>query len=1288
MVCCVLSPSLFFTPAKAQVTPDGTTNSTVNAEGNNFTIENGDRAGSNLFHSFSDFSVPNNGSAFFDNATDITNIFSRVTGGNISNIDGLIRANDANLFLINPAGILFGAGARLDLGGGSFYGSSADSILFEDGEFSAVDFDNPPLLTINAPIGLSFRNNPTEINVRGDGNGVRLVDSEVIDTQDALRVGSDATIGIVGGNLNFEDATIKTAGGRIELGSVAGGRVDLLPVANGFTFDYSGVETFQDISLSGTSIVDASGLGGGDIQVAARNISINDSSAFNADTLGSNPGGDINILATDTLEISGVENDNDVVSGITNQIFPNGTADGGDINIQTGNLRLGDRALIGTFVQGEGNAGNVNINASDSVSLASQGNRTEIASNVTADALGNAGDINLTTSSLTISNGALLNTSSFGQGEAGNINITTDSFNANNGILLATSSGQENAGNLTINAISDVNLTNNSIITVAGTEGSSGNIELNVNSLTISDSPIALFASSLGQGAGGNILLNASEDISITNNSGTLVQGSPGGFININARNLSLLSGSTFLAGAGNNSNFSDVRSGDIVINLTEDLILDGLNSNEIATSIGNNNFGQGNSGDIEVHARNITFNNGGFISNSSLSTGNTGSVTLNASGDIAFDGIADFIGARSGISNLVGPEATGNVGAINLTAQNLTLTNGGEIASSVSGRANSGNINLNIVDTIIVDGFDNFIGSDGMERTFASDISSNVNFGAVGNAGNINIDTQNLFLSRNGNIGTSLFQAQGNAGNININANQITIGVPGETSISPSAISSEATTGILDDNPLLEANAGNITITTGSLSISDGGSIEVGISAIGNGGDITINARDTVSINGTGTLISPLTQNEVEVSSDIRANTLPNSVGNGGSIEIKAANFSLTNKALVNTSSTGQGDAGNINIEVADTFTATDNSLIVSNVGNPQEVSAVGKVGSISINANEVVLSDTAQIQAGLFSGATGDPGVIAVSATESISLTGENTGIFSNNDPTSVGDASNTQLSAPEIFFDNGAVIQASNEGEGNGGNILITADNLNLDRDNIINAVTASGTGGTITLQIAENIFLRRGNLISAEAINDANGGNINIDTRFIVAFPNGNNDIVANAEQGNGGNINITAESLFGIEERPLNPETNDINASSEFGLDGSISIVTPDVNRVQTENQLPANPIKNEETTAQACQSDRLAEQPSGSLTIKGKGGIPSQPTEPFTSGLILVDGRITTANPRADNPDIKPIKTSSGDIIPARGIIKTEDGQVILTAYHTDNPTHRTPHIRANCTHS
>ena len=182
-LCCLVSTS----PARAQITSDGTLSTTVNSSnGRDFTINDGDRAGGNLFHSFGEFSVPTGGSAFFNNSATIENIISRVTGGSISSIDGLIRANGiANLFLLNPAGIIFGHNASLQIGG-SFLASTADSLLFADGTEFSANPAAPPLLTINAPIGLNFRSNqPGVIANRGN-----------------LAVGQDLTLSA--GNLDLE----------------------------------------------------------------------------------------------------------------------------------------------------------------------------------------------------------------------------------------------------------------------------------------------------------------------------------------------------------------------------------------------------------------------------------------------------------------------------------------------------------------------------------------------------------------------------------------------------------------------------------------------------------------------------------------------------------------------------------------------------------------------------------------------------------------------------------------------------------------------------------------------------------------------------------------------------------------------------------------------------------------------------------------------------------------------------------------------------------------------------
>ncbi|BDA70092.1 hypothetical protein CAL7716_042580 [Calothrix sp. PCC 7716] len=253
-----------FLPAMAQVTSDGTTNTTVNSIGNNFTILNGLIKGSNLFHSFSNFSVPTGGFAKFDlsNTPNITTIFSRVTGGNVSNIDGLIQTlnskNAVSLFLMNPNGIIFGSNAKLDISG-SFVGTTSNSIKFSDGtEFKAVDTTIPPLLTMSVPVGLQMGSNASVIKVQGTGYITNQSGSTPIAGTSELKVQPGKTLALVGGNLQLNGAVLTAKQGHVELGGVNGGTVSLTPDARGYTFGYEQMQSFGDIQLAQKSLLDIS----------------------------------------------------------------------------------------------------------------------------------------------------------------------------------------------------------------------------------------------------------------------------------------------------------------------------------------------------------------------------------------------------------------------------------------------------------------------------------------------------------------------------------------------------------------------------------------------------------------------------------------------------------------------------------------------------------------------------------------------------------------------------------------------------------------------------------------------------------------------------------------------------------------------------------------------------------------------------------------------------------------------------------------------------------------------
>lgn len=793
--------SILFTPfpADAQIVPDNTLpqNSIVTPQSNVTQIDGGTRNGNNLFHSFERFSVQTGETAFFNNAVEVQNIFSRVTGGSISEINGVLRANGiSNLFLINPNGIIFGKNASLDIGG-SFFATSADSIIFANGsEFRATNPNTPPLLIINIPIGLGFRENPGRI-VNSSRTSVVEVDETGVELETfiGLQVPPEKTLALIGGEVSLEGGRLTTIGGRVELGSVAGNSfVSLTTVPEGFTLNYDGVQNFQNISLSNFALIDTSGERGGGIQIQGRQVNLTGDSVIVSNTFGAEPGENVIVIASESLNMSG-----DATKLAT---YSEGTGAAGNLILETGRLTIQNGAFVITVGRGQGQPGNLEVRATESVELV--GTTTDelpsgLFAEVEAEATGEGRTLSIDTKQLIIRDGAQVSvvTSSTGQGADLIINAS-DSVE-----LIET----RTEGVLPTGLLAQV---------LEGGTGQGGTITLNTESLIVRNGA-QVSASTLGSGQAGDLIIRASDSVVLqgrqirssedTGASGLFTQVEPGatgnaGNLMIETRQLSVLDGAQISSTARNGG-----QGGNVTINAANSVILSGTTSvpepqqdqrsgifvsaepafedesgNVIITTadagelmintpelivengarISADNFGTGGGSNVNLNVNRLIIRDGGQIGAGSLVEENAinnergpgGTLTVNASESVEITGTGN-IGSTVENSRLFTlAEGTGNAGNISLFTPNLTVANDGEVNVSATGTGEAGNLNIE---------------ANSIRLNNASLRAET----RLGNQGNITINSPDIQLRGGSQITTNSLET-GTGGNIRINSNQL----------------------------------------------------------------------------------------------------------------------------------------------------------------------------------------------------------------------------------------------------------------------------------------------------------------------------------------------------------------------------------------------------------------------------------------------------------------------------------------------------------------------------------
>jgi filamentous hemagglutinin family protein len=575
-------------------------------------------------------------------------------------------------------------------------------------------------------------------------------------------------------------------------------------------------------------------------------------------------------------------------------------------------------------------------------------------------------------------------------------------------------------------------------------------------------------------------------------------------------------------------------------------------------------------------------------------------------------------------------------------------------------------------------------------------DITSHAQFGTA--------DTYNIFGESAGLqvserktlalIGNGLFLE---GGNLTASSGQLVLGSVGANSTV--SFASDFTFGYnnvstfadihLDQGATLDSSGeqGRIVIRGRNLTLTDGAFIANFTVGDSLAGSIEIVSDTSIEINRAGIIFSPFFDNSGDSS------------GDGADVAISTGRLTLKEGAIISGGTFGLGNGGNLAINASESIELIGiNSPVPTLITTSTE--GIGSGGNITIDTQQLRLTDGAQIQTVTYG--PGQGGNLTVNATQRVDVMGINpfsgglaSGLLASSgieglpfQPTGAGGS--LSINTGVLAISDRAQVAVNSLGSGDAGNLNIKARSVRLDNQAQLTASAAFGNGGNLRLENLETLVLRRGSLVSTRAgVGDGqgNGGNIFIDADFIIAGLLEDSDIVAKATQGHGGNIEIHTRGLHGIEQRRAvaNNETNDIDASSEFGVSGIAEINQPILEADPGWLALSDQTIEATASVSSKCEAT------GNRFVVTTRGGIPIRPSEGVESGLSLVDlgtdsstdsgmdyekgipERITANREEKENDIFDPHSEHPLAWVEANSWILNEKDQVVLTAQPQQN---------------